>query len=128
MILMFVSSSLLSFLLEYIIFLLLIWLTKSWAQASSILFSTAVSRVVSSIFNYMYNKKLVFETANKTSFLRYTVLVLFIFGCHYGLLYLFTVICGIPEWISYAIVQLIVYPMSFVLQRKYVFVKDKKLS
>ena len=128
MILMFVSSSLLSFLLEYIIFLLLIWLTKSWAQASSILFSTAVSRVVSSIFNYIYNKKLVFETANKTSFLRYTVLVLFIFGCHYGLLYLFTVICGIPEWISYAIVQLIVYPMSFVLQRKYVFVKDKKLS
>ena len=125
MILMFVSSSVLSFLLEYILFLFLIWLTRGWSQPTSIFFSTAVSRVLSSIFNYLYNKQLVFETANRTSFLRYTVLVLFIFGCHYGLLYLFTIICGIPEWISYAIVQLIVYPMSFVLQRKYVFVKDR---
>ena len=128
MILMFVSSSLLSFLLEYAIFLFLIWLTKSWTQATSDFFSTAVSRVVSSIFNYLYNKRLVFEAANRTSFLRYTVLALFIFGCHFGLLYLFSVLCGIPEWISYAIVQLIVYPMSFVLQRKYVFVKDRKES
>ena len=102
MILMFVSSSLLSFLLEYIIFLFLIWLTKSWSQTSSIFFSTAVSRVLSSIFNYLYNKRLVFEAANKTSFLRYTVLALFIFGCHYGLLYLF-----------------------IVLQRKFVFVKEQ---
>lgn len=128
MILMFVSSSLLSFLLEYAIFLFLIWLTTSWTQATSDFFSTAVSRVVSSVFNYLYNKRLVFEAANRTSFLRYTVLALFIFGCHFGLLYLFSVLCGIPEWISYAIVQLIVYPMSFVLQRKYVFVKDKKQS
>ena len=128
MILMFVSSSLLSFILEYILFLLLIWLTRSWTQASSIFFSTAVARVLSSIFNYLYNKQLVFEVANKTSFLRYTVLALFIFGCHYGLLYLFTVICGIPEWIAFAIVQLIVYPMSFVLQRKFVFVKDKNTN
>ena len=126
MILMFVSSSLLSFLLEYILFLLLTWLTRNWALTSSMFFSTAVSRVLSSIFNYLYNKQLVFETANKTSFLRYTVLALFIFGCHYGLLYLFTVLCGIPEWIAYVIVQLIVYPMSFVLQRKFVFVKDKE--
>ena len=126
MILMFVSSSLLSFLFEYILFLLLIWLTKSWTQASSIFFATAVSRVLSSVLNYYLNKQLVFEAANRTSFLRYVVLALFIFGCHYGLLYLFTVICGIPEWIAYAIVQLIVYPMSFVLQRKFVFVKDKQ--
>ena len=126
MILMFVSSSLLSFLLEYILFLLLTWLTRNWALTSSMFFSTAISRVLSSIFNYLYNKQLVFETANKTSFLRYTVLALFIFGCHYGLLYLFTVLCGIPEWIAYVIVQLIVYPMSFVLQRKFVFVKDKE--
>ena len=128
MILMFVSSSLLSFLIEYIIFLFLIWLTRGWAQASSIFFSTAVSRVLSSIFNYLYNKRLVFEAANKTSFLRYVVLAVFIFGVHFGLLYLFTAICGVPKWIAYIIVQLIVYPMSFVLQRKYVFVKDKKES
>ena len=106
MILMFVSSSLLSFLLEYILFLLLTWLTRNWALTSSMFFSTAISRVLSSIFNYLYNKQLVFETANKTSFLRYTVLALFIFGCHYGLLYLFTVLCGIPKWIAYVIVQL----------------------
>lgn len=126
MILMFISSSLLSFLLEYVIFLGLIYLTRSWSQATSDFFSTAVSRVVSSVFNYLYNKRLVFEAANRTSFLRYTVLALFIFGCHFGLLYLFSVLCGIPEWISYAMVQLIVYPMSFVLQRKFVFVKDKE--
>ena len=42
-----------------------------------------------------------------------------------SLLYLFTAICGVPKWIAYIIVQLIVYPMSFVLQRKFVFGKDK---
>ncbi len=125
MILMFVSSSILSFLFEYILFLLLSWLTKNWAV--SLLFSTAVSRVLSAVFNYSLNKRLVFETDNKTSFLRYVVLAVFIFGIHYGLLYLFTVICGIPKWLAYIIVQLIVYPMSFVLQRKFVFVKDKNI-
>ena len=103
--------------------MLLSWLTKNWAV--SLLFSTAVSRVLSAVFNYSLNKRLVFETDNKTSFLRYVVLAVFIFGIHYGLLYLFTVICGIPKWLAYIIVQLIVYPMSFVLQRKFVFVKDK---
>ena len=53
MILMFVSSSLLSFLLEYILFLLLTWLTRNWALTSSMFFSTAISRVLSSIFNYL---------------------------------------------------------------------------
>ena len=126
MILMFVSSSFLSFLFEYVLFLLLSWLTKNWAM--SLLFATAVSRVLSSVLNYYLNKQLVFEAANKTSFLRYVVLAVFIFGFHYGLLYLFTVLCGIPKWLAYIIVQLIVYPMSFVLQRKFVFVKDKKQS
>ena len=126
MILMFVSSSFLSFLFEYVLFLLLTWLTKSWSI--SLLFATAVSRVLSSILNYSLNKRLVFESDNKTSFLRYVVLAVFIFGVHFGLLYLFTTICGIPKWIAYIIVQLIVYPMSFVLQRKFVFVKDKKQS
>ena len=123
MILKFVSSSFLSFLLEYVLFLLLSWMTEDWAL--SLLFATAVSRILSSVFNYWLNKQWVFEAANKTSFLRYVVLALFIFGFHYGLLYLFTAICGIPKWIAYIIVQLIVYPMSFVLQRKFVFVKDK---
>ena len=126
MILMFVSSSFLSFLFEYILFLLLTWLTKSWSI--SLLFATAVSRILSSILNYSLNKRLVFESDNRTSFLRYVVLAVFIFGVHFGLLYLFTTICGIPKWIAYIIVQLIVYPMSFVLQRKFVFVKDKKQS
>lgn len=126
MILMFVSSSFLSFLFEYVLFLLLTWLTKSWSI--SLLFATAVSRVLSSILNYSLNKRLVFESDNRTSFLRYVVLAVFIFGVHFGLLYLFTTICGIPKWIAYIIVQLIVYPMSFVLQRKFVFVKDKKQS
>ena len=126
MILMFVSSSFLSFLFEYVLFLLLTWLTKSWSI--SLLFATAVSRILSSILNYSLNKRLVFESDNRTSFLRYVVLAVFIFGVHFGLLYLFTTICGIPKWIAYIIVQLIVYPMSFVLQRKFVFVKDKKQS
>ena len=124
MILMFVSSSFLSFLFEYILFLLLSWLTKNWAL--SLLFATTASRVLSSVLNYWLNKRLVFESDSKSSFLRYVVLAVFIFGVHYGLLYLFTAICGVPKWIAYIIVQLIVYPMSFVLQRKFVFGKDKQ--
>lgn len=123
MILMFVSSSLISFLFEYVLFLVLSLVTRSWGQ--SLLISTAASRVLSSVLNYYLNKRMVFETDNKTSFFRYAVLALLIFGMHYGLLHLFVVICGIPKWLAYIIVQLIAYPMSFVLQRKFVFAKDK---
>lgn len=124
MILMFISSSLLSFLFEYVLFLLLSHFTKNWGV--SLLFATAVSRVASSVLNYILNRKMVFESENKTSFWRYAILALFIFGLHYGLLYLATAICGIPKWLAYVIVQLVVYPMSFVLQRKFVFVKEDK--
>lgn len=124
-ILSFASSSLLSFLFEYVVFLALSALIED-TLVGKLLISTVVSRVLSSILNYYLNQKMVFEQHNRTSFVKYVITAVLVYGLHYGLLYLSTFTIGIPRTIGYILVQLIVYPVSFYLQRKFVFIKEHK--
>lgn len=124
-ILSFASSSLVSFLFEYVIFLILSALIED-TLVGNLLICTVVSRVLSSILNYYLNQKMVFEQHNRTSFIKYVITAVAVYGLHYGLLYLSTFTLGIPRTIGYILVQVIVYPISFYLQRKFVFIKEHK--
>ena len=128
----FISSSLLSFALDYILFLLLSMATHGltipfiaakldWSR----IVSTAGARVVSLVFNYSLNRKVVFQAANRSSFPRFVLLAVAIYFAQLGLLTLLTDVVGIHEWLSYIVAQLILYPLNFLLQRKFVFVKGK---
>lgn len=116
-------SSLISSLIDYIIFAIAI------AAGASILASTYIARAVSCLFNFGINKKVVFKGQGKTStqFLKYIVLVI-ISGTISGwtvteLTGLFTgaypVLIKIP-------VEVILYFFNYIIQRAFIFKGEKK--
>ncbi|MDD3400056.1 MAG: bifunctional glycosyltransferase family 2/GtrA family protein [Eubacteriales bacterium] len=130
-ILMFISSSLLSFFLEWALANLInLFIIEQFTALSTTwrtLLATGVPRVLSCIFNYYLNRRLVFESNDRNSFWRFSVLAVLIYGLHYGLTLFFGYLFG-PSlfWLSMICAQLIAYPITFVLQRKYVFKYKKK--
>jgi len=117
MILFFVASSLVAMLLDYVLVLLFFATTKGMAQ--SLLISVVGARVLSSLANYFMNCKLVFENRSRASIVRYYMLVAGILALNYGLMAVITHL--MPLAVGKILVELALYPLSFYIQRKYVF-------
>ena len=122
MILYFVASSLVAMLLDYVLVLLLSSATKGMAQ--SLLLSVVGARVLSSLANYFMNCKLVFENKSRSSIVRYYLLVAGILAVNYGLMVAITHI--MPLAIGKLLVELALYPLSFFMQRKFVFPPERE--
>ena len=126
MIFLFVGSSIASFLLDYGLFNLLRIAPIRGLFASdqtATLVAEIVARVCSSIFNYKINKELVFEGKGKACIVRYFLLAAGIMGLDYVLLSLFSKI--VPVFVAKILSGIICYPVSFLMQRIFVF-KEKK--
>lgn len=120
MILLFVASSLAAALLDYVLVLTLPQLLEPFIP-TPLLVSTAIARVVSSLCNYFLNGKLVFGGCSKDSILRYYLLVAGIYAVNYGLLTILSVLLPLPLWLAKLLVEMVLYPVSFYLQRRFVF-------
>ena len=121
---MFVSSSLLAAIIDNgVLYLMLRFFTETLWVASS------TARAISSIINYSINHKVVFKhkgQQNKFKMLaKYYMLVFPLWGIHYFGLYLFVNAFGVSPLLSNIVVGTIVYAMSFLFQRDFVF-KNKK--
>ena len=112
----FMLSSLGCWLLEYILFIVL-GITTGLAQGVR----QVIVRVISSICNYTLNSLFVFESKpNGKSFLRYCILAACILGLSVlGLRLLETL--GVPEALAKPIVDVILYLVSYRVQRSRVF-------
>lgn len=105
------------------------WLPVFW----EILIATAGARICSSMFNYLYNKKQVFrhEGDNRASLIRYyTVAVCQMtlsWLCVTGLVTLFRAQGGAKTAVK-LIVDLILFFLTFQIQREWVFRKNEKKS
>lgn len=120
MILMFMSSSLISFLFEFVLTLFLNDFIKSLTAR------TLIARVLSSVLNYELNKRMAFESHAKASFPKYAVTAAGIYLLYLGLMFVFENLLHMPEWLSIICSQMISYPLSFVIQRKFVFKENRK--
>lgn len=78
-----------------------------------------LARTVSSLCNYVLNRKVVFHSKSNVSLLRYYITVAGLLVLNYGLLRLFQLI--LPLWVSQLLSQALIYPINFILQRKFVF-------
>lgn len=91
--------------------------------------STAIARIISSIYNYFLNKKVVFGANHNDSKLgtacKYFTLVLIIWVFNTIILKLATTWIGIPFALAKIIADIIMYFVSFTLQRDVVFKKRK---
>jgi len=121
----FALASLASFLLDYGLFNLLYYtlLASVNSQAMRMLWSVVGARVISSLFNYVLNKKLVFKNRQNTgaTLLKYYLLVGFIMGCNYGLMLLLVNLLGMAAPIAKIVVDVLLFIASYLVQRKLVF-------
>lgn len=89
------------------------------------LIALVTARLVSSFCNYLLNRRLVFHSASRISLVKYYLLLVLLLSANYLLISLLTCQCGLGLWLAQPIVQLVLYPANFILQRKWVFPDGK---
>lgn len=125
-ILRFALSSLASFALDFTLLILLRALTSSMEASLSLFVSAFGARAISSVFNFMLNKRLVFESKENGApeARKYFVLAGAIITVNYGMLYALNLLLGIPLGISKIATELFLYAASYRVQSRHVF-KDE---
>lgn len=113
-----------SFLVDILLFTLLVWLLKG-TTAEYILVATIGARVVSSAYNYLVNKKGVFKNKEKGmgTLLRYYALCIVQMLASAGLVTLVFGWLGGNETIWKMVVDGLLFVVSFQIQREWVFAK-----
>lgn len=124
----FVLSSLAAFVIDFLLFCLFSFLFGGLAQSLSIFLSTLLARAASSFTNYCVNKKKVFrvEEGRGRTMLRYYILCVAQLICSAGLVSLVTGITGVDERVWKIPVDLVLFVISFQIQREWVFRKPEK--
>lgn len=108
-------SSIASFIIDYSLFLLMhLYLNLS--------ISNILARIISSTFNFFFNKKIVFQSTNDTFIeaTHYFLLVIIVLIINTILLNLF-VSFKIPYYLSKILVELILFIFSWFIQKNYIF-------
>ena len=123
-ILKFVSSSLAAFVIDYLLVLLVRYLTRGLGESLSLLVSVVGARVVSSLCNYHLNRRFVFAQGTRTSIVKYYIVAVALLLLNYGFLWVCNVALPIPLAVAKILAELVLYPLSFILQRKFVFTKE----
>lgn len=80
-----------------------------------------LARMISGFCNYLLNRRFVFEGVRREhNLLKYAVSAIAVLLLNWLFLELFTHL-GVPAWLANILSQLICYPVSFLLQRTFVF-------
>ena len=131
-ILKYIFGSLLSFLIDMGIFTALQFLIGGKvSKGVNILIATVCARVISSLFNFFYNRNAVFESREKIgkTMGRYYTLCICQMGISYGLVFLISDVFNASKGIT-SVIKLIVdiclFIISFQIQRKWVFSNKKE--
>lgn len=123
-ILKFTASSLIAFMVDYALALLLKALTAAWPAAVSLNFSVIVARLVSATVNFLINRHVVFkgnESLGK-ALIKYAGLAAVVLALNLALMHLLTGI-GLPFALAKIIVEVTLFTLNFVVQGKFVFRK-----
>ena len=123
----FVGSGLVSWLVDYFALLGLhaLFVKDPPLGLDPKLTAIVIARIMSSLVNYFLNRRAVFRDGNRLSILLYYATVAVLLGANWLLLRLFTGL-GIPLWLAQIIAQVLIYPVSFIIQKKVVFRKKKE--
>ena len=120
----FVCSSLFAYGIDVAALFLLKLLTRSiMGQSLSLLVSVVGARIISSICNFLINKKFVFKNKQQGTnpFLKYYLLALVILCLNYTLLWLLSIALFMPLLWAKIVTELILFSLSFLGQRLFVF-------
>lgn len=118
----YILSAVSSFILDILLFTLFVNLIMNSVNYY-ILLSTIMARIISSLYNYLVNRKLIFKKANKESLIKYILLVIIqMFVSGYSVMYLNSIL-PISYLIIKIIVDTIIFFVNFIIQRNWIFKK-----
>lgn len=128
----YVIGSLASFLIDIGLFTAFQYLIgDNMSKSMNILVSTIGARIISSMFNFFYNRNAVFESEESLgrTMLRYYILCVCQMGVSYGFVNLLALITGASKVLTSVIkvlVDIILFILSFQIQRRWVFSSKKE--
>lgn len=116
-------SSIISFILDFILYTIFLITFKK--APYNIQISNIIARIISATFNYTVNKKMVFNHKNKIfkSALTYMILAIFILITNTCILTLLTSI-GINKYLAKIITEILLFIISYIVQHYYIFKKE----
>lgn len=126
----FVFSSAASCVIDYLIFSVLVFLLDPFmTRWIKLLAAFLPARLVSSLFNYTMNRKAVFhsEAPVRQTIVRYYILCVLQAACSYGLIGLLSELFdagSLLEIVLKAIVDMVLFLISFRIQQAWVFVRE----
>lgn len=124
----YIFASTASFLVDFLLFALFLKLTKNIEAVSYIILSTIFARVISSIFNFIVNKKQVFRSDNNTikTAVYYFGLVVFTMFASGILVDVLVNYASFNALLAKILVDSVLFVINFVIQRDLIFKKRKK--
>lgn len=127
----FIASSIISCVLDLVLFFLFITLLSHFmpeGENLNIVLATGGARICSSLCNYTLNRKKVFRSGGKSSLVRYYILCIVQFAASAGLVSLFSWFFhagNFGKTVLKAIVDTLLFLVSYQIQREWVFKNDK---
>jgi putative flippase GtrA len=127
-ILKFSLSSIISFILDYSIFSIMIYLTKGFNIADGLLVSNILARCISSSANYYTNKKYVFNNNDKIvqTASKYFILAAAILFINTTLLEFIVQNTDIKEMIAKILVEIVLFIVSWIIQKNLIFNSNER--
>lgn len=112
-------ASIISFIIDYCLFLLLLFITKK------IILSNVIARIISASINFYLNRKYVFHSNKNlvSSILSYIILAIFILVCNSYILQFMIDKIHLYVWFSKIIVEFIMFFVSWFIQKYFIFKK-----
>ncbi|MGD6776414.1 glycosyltransferase [Sutcliffiella horikoshii] len=119
----FALSSVLSFGLDILLFALFVMMLNGVFVESYIILATVLSRVLSSLFNFTVNRKVVFKSTSSYAIVKYFSLSIAQMLASAGGVYLIFAVVGFGEVGIKVVVDGLLFLASYVIQREWVFKK-----
>lgn len=114
--------------LDFGLFILLNTLCRGIEPQYRLLIATVGARLCSSVFNYIVNKNLVFgsKAPVKATVLKYYALCVVQTAASYGGVLLLSSLLRLPDTLVKALVDVVLFLISFQIQREWIFSGDEK--
>lgn len=116
-------ASLSSFILDIAIFQFILMLTGDITESIRIFIATVFARILSSVYNFLINKNVVFQKRERSIaiVIRYYVLCIIQMCCSASLVLLFYRCLRIPEIIVKIVVDTLLFLISYRIQKHFIF-------
>lgn len=114
-------SSVASFLLDIGVYAMLVFLLNPWFETTHLIVATVIARIMSSLFNYYVNRKVVFQSTARRSMVKYFGLVGLQMGLSASLVFLLFLLFRDGEVLIKVAVDSGLFVLSYYIQKKWIF-------